>query len=404
MEFIYRVKTLDGATLEGVIEAANERLAAEALGKRGYILLSLKEKGATGLKRGLSIPFLDHVQSKDMVLFSRQLAVMVSAGVPLVRALEVMVLQTTSRALKKMVVEIAANVRGGVRLSSALANHSDVFDNFYINMVRTGETSGKLDEVLNYLADEQEKNYDLMSKIRGAMVYPIFIICAVAAVMFIMMTFVVPKLTSVLTESGVALPLPTKIMITVATFFAHWWIVILIAMVALIILTPLWIKKSRVGRYSWDLIKLKVPVLGNLFQKVYLVRFTRSLTTLLVGGVPINLALKIVADVVSNSIYHDLILKTAKSVEDGYSISSVFATSKAIPQMLSQIMVIGEQTGQLDTVLDRMANFYAREIENILGKLTTLLEPLIIVFLGVIVAGIVSAIIMPMYNLASSIQ
>jgi len=404
MEFTYRVKTLDGGTLEGVLEASNERSAAEALSKKDYILLSLKEKKGTGLKMEINIPFLDRVGPKDMVLFSRQLAVMVSAGVPLVRALEVMVLQTSSRALKKMITEIGSNVRGGVRLSSALANYPDVFDNFYVNMVRTGETSGKLDDVLNYLADEQEKNYDLSSKIKGAMMYPAFVLCAVAVVMFIMMTFVVPKLTSVLTESGVALPLPTKIMIAVATFLGHWWVLIVILVIFLIIFTPLWIRRSRVGRYSWDLLKLKIPVLGNLFQKVYIVRFTRSLSTLLVGGVPINLALKIVADVVENSVYHDLILRTVKSVEDGYSISTVFATSNAIPQMLSQIMVVGEQTGQLDSILDRMANFYAREIENILGRLTTLLEPLIIVFLGIIVAGIVSAIIMPMYNLASAIQ
>ncbi len=403
MEFNYRVKTLDGATLEGVIEAANEHSAAEALSKKDYILLSLK-KGGAGLKMEINIPFLNRVRPKDMVLFSRQLAVMVSAGVPLVRALEVMVLQTTSRSLKKMVLEIAANVRGGVRLSSALANHPDVFDNFYVNMVRTGETSGKLDDVLNYLADEQEKNYDLMSKIKGAMIYPAFVICAVVAVVFIVMTFVVPKLTAVLFESGVPLPLPTRIMISTATFLSHWWVIIVILVIFLIIFIPLWIRKSKVGRYSWDLIRLKTPVLGNLFQKVYIVRFTRSLATLLVGGVPINLALKIVADVVGNVVYHDLILKTVKSVEDGYSISSVFATSKAVPQMLSQIMVVGEQTGQLDSILDRMANFYAREIENILGSLTTLLEPLIIIFLGIIVAGIVSAVIMPMYNLASAIQ
>jgi type IV pilus assembly protein PilC len=404
MEFVYRVKTLDGGTLEGTVEAPSEHSAAEALSRKDYILLSLQEKKARGLKMETAIPFLDRVRSKDMVLFSRQLSVMVLAGVPLVRALEVMVLQTTSKALKKMVLEIATNVRGGVRLSSALANYPDVFDNFYVNMVRTGETSGKLDDVLNYLADEQEKSYDLASKIRGAMIYPAFILCAVAVVMFVMMTFVVPKLTSVLSESGVALPLPTKIMIDVATFLSHSWVIIIILVVFLVVSVPLWIRKSKFGRYSWDLIRLRLPVLGNLFQKVYIVRFTRSLSTLLVGGVPINLALKIVAEVVENSVYRNLILKTSKSVEDGYSISTVFATSREIPQMLSQIMVIGEQTGQLDSVLDRMANFYAREIENILGRLTTLLEPLIIVFLGIVVAGIVSAVIMPMYNLASAIQ
>jgi len=404
MEFVYRAKTLEGETVEGKIEAANENSAAESLNDQNLILLSLNEAKPTGLHIEVRIPFLDRVKAKDLVLFSRQLAVMVSAGVPLVRALEVMIRQTGNRRLQRMVGEIASNVRGGVRLSSALASYPDVFDNFYINMVRTGETSGKLDDVLNYLADEQEKNYDLMSKITGAMIYPAFILVAVVVVIFIMMTFVVPKLTAVLTESGVALPLPTRLMIGAANFMSHSWVLLLILVILLVIFLPLWVRKSRIGRFLWDWLKLKIPVLGNLFQKVCIVRFTRSLSTLLVGGVPLNLALKIVADVVANSIYRDLILQTVKAVEDGYSISTVFANSKEVPQMLSQIMAVGEQTGQLDAVLDRMANFYAREIENILSRLTTLLEPVIIVLLGVVVAGIVAAIIMPMYNLASAIQ
>ena len=404
MEFVYRAKTLEGETVEGKIEAANENSAAESLNNQDLILLSLNEAKPTGLHIEVRIPFLDRVKAKDLVLFSRQLAVMVSAGVPLVRALEVMIRQTGNRRLQRMVGEIASNVRGGVRLSSALASYPDVFDNFYINMVRTGETSGKLDDVLNYLADEQEKNYDLMSKITGAMIYPAFILVAVVVVIFIMMTFVVPKLTAVLTESGVALPLPTRLMIGAANFMSHSWVLLLILVILLVIFLPLWVRKSRIGRFLWDWLKLKIPVLGNLFQKVCIVRFTRSLSTLLVGGVPLNLALKIVADVVANSIYRDLILQTVKAVEDGYSISTVFANSKEVPQMLSQIMAVGEQTGQLDAVLDRMANFYAREIENILSRLTTLLEPVIIVLLGVVVAGIVAAIIMPMYNLASAIQ
>jgi len=404
MEFVYRAKTLEGETVEGKIEAANENSAAESLNDQDLILLSLNEAKPTGLHIEVRIPFLDRVKAKDLVFFSRQLAVMVSAGVPLVRALEVMIRQTGNRRLQRMVGEIASNVRGGVRLSSALASYPDVFDNFYINMVRTGETSGKLDDVLNYLADEQEKNYDLMSKITGAMIYPAFILVAVVVVIFIMMTFVVPKLTAVLTESGVALPLPTRLMIGAANFMSHSWVLLLILVILLVIFLPLWVRKSRIGRFLWDWLKLKIPVLGNLFQKVCIVRFTRSLSTLLVGGVPLNLALKIVADVVANSIYRDLILQTVKAVEDGYSISTVFANSKEVPQMLSQIMAVGEQTGQLDAVLDRMANFYAREIENILSRLTTLLEPVIIVLLGVVVAGIVAAIIMPMYNLASAIQ
>ncbi|MDD2646519.1 MAG: type II secretion system F family protein [Patescibacteria group bacterium] len=404
MEFVYKAKSLDGETVNGTIDAPNERLAAESLSKQDLVLLYLGEKKATGLKMNIKIPFIDSIKGKDLVVFSRQLAVMVSAGVPLVRALEVLVNQTTNRILRRIVSEISSNIRGGVRLSSALASYPDVFDNFYVNMVRTGETSGKLDEVLNYLADEQEKNFDLTSKITGAMIYPIFILCAVAAVVFVMMTFVVPKLTSVLTESGVPLPLPTKIMITVAGFFASFWVYIIIIVIAVVLFLRFWTTKTRPGKYTWHWIKLHIPVLGSLFQKIYIVRFTRSLSTLLVGGVPLNLALKIVANVVDNIIYKDLISQTVKAVEDGYSVSTVFVRSKEMPQMLSQIMVVGEQTGQLDAVLDRMANFYAREIENILGRLTTLLEPVIVVLLGVVVAGIVAAVIMPMYNLANAIQ
>ncbi|MGC9048769.1 MAG: type II secretion system F family protein [Patescibacteria group bacterium] len=404
MEFQYKAKTLEGKVVKDTIEAINEQAAIEALTEQGLILLSLVEKGKRGLTMEIRLPFFERVRSKDMVLFSRQLAVMVSAGLPLVKALEVSTKQTTNKTLKKILSEVTDNVRGGARLSSSLAKYPEVFNDFYINMIRTGETSGKLDEVLNYLADEVEKNYDLMSKIKGAMIYPIFILVAVAGAMFIMMAFVIPKLVTVLIEAQVALPLPTIIMISVAKFFSNYWQYILIFLIILIFIIRVLIKRTRRGRLLWDFAKLKIPVLGDLFQKIYLVRFTRSLSTLIVGGIPLNAALKIVADVVANAVYRDLVLQTMKAVEDGYSISTIFMRSKEVPQMLSQIMIVGEQTGQLDSVLDRMANFYAREVENTLGKLTTLLEPVIIIFLGIIVGGMVAAIVMPMYNLASAIK
>jgi type IV pilus assembly protein PilC len=175
-------------------------------------------------------------------------------------------------------------------------------------------------------------------------------------------------------------------------------------LVLIIVVLRLLIHKSRAGRFLWDFLQLKFPVIGDLFQKIYIVRLARSLSTLLNGGVPLNAALKIVSDVIGNAFYRDLVLQTVKVVEDGYSVSTVFAKYKEVPQMLSQIMIVGEQTGRLDSILDRLANFYAREVENILARLTTLLEPMIIVFLGVVVAGMVAAIIMPMYNLASAIK
>lgn len=405
MEFEYRAKNLEGKTVGGIIEAVNEAAAIDALTEQGLILLNLVEKGKVpGLAREIHLPFLDRVGAKDMVLFSRQLSVMVSAGLPLVRSLEILIKQTANRTLKKIVADITENVRGGARLSSSMAKYSRVFNNFFINMIRAGETSGKLDEVLSYLADEQEKSYDLSSKIKGAMIYPAFILAAAAGVMFIIMTFVMPKLTAVLMEAGVELPLPTKILISVANFLSKFWSTVLIIFIILLIIIPLAFKRTRPGRVVWDTFKIKIPIFGDLFRKIYMVRFTRSLSTLLVGGVPLNSALRIVSDVVDNVIYKDLILQTVKAVEEGHSISSIFLESKEVPAMLSQIMIVGEQTGQLDSVLDRMANFYSREIENTLGKLTTLLEPMIIIFLGIIVGGMVAAIILPMYNLASAIK
>lgn len=405
MEFEYRAKNLEGKTISGVIEAVNEAAAIDELTEQGLILLNLVEKSkVSGLKKEIHLPFLERVGAKDMVLFSRQLSVMVSAGLPLVRSLEVLVKQTTNRTLRRIVADITENVRGGARLSSSMAKYPRVFNNFFINMIRAGETSGKLDEVLNYLADEQEKNYDLASKIKGAMIYPAFILTAAIGVMFIIMTFVMPKLTAILMEAGVQLPLPTRILITTANFLSKFWSTMLVIFIVLLVMIQLGLKKTRPGRVIWDVFKLRIPVFGDLFRKIYMVRFTRSLSTLLVGGVPLNSALKIVADVVDNVIYQNLILQTVKAVEEGHSISSVFLESKEVPVMLSQIMIVGEQTGQLDSVLDRMANFFAREVENILGRLTTLLEPMIIIFLGVIVGGMVAAIILPMYNLASAIK
>lgn len=401
MLFDYKAKTIEGKTVKGSIDAPSEELAVDNLTKQGLILLSLVEHGK-GLKLSMDIRIGSGVKSKDMVLFSRQLSVMISAGLPLMRALTVLAEQTSNRYFKNVITEITDDVRGGTRFSSALAKYPKIFNDFFINMIRAGETSGKLDEILNYLADEQEKNYDLASKIKGAMIYPIFIFVAMLGIMFLMMTMVIPKLTAVLTEAGVELPLPTKILIATSNFLSAYWYILILALIILIISFRLFLK-TRPGRFIWDSTKLKLPVFGGLLQRIYLVRFTRSMSTLLIGGVPLTSGLRIVADVVGNVIYKNIILDTVEAVEGGNSISSVFIESTIIPKMLSHIMAVGEQTGQLDTVLDKMANFYAREVENMLGKLTVLIEPVIIIILGIAVGGIVASILLPMYNLATAI-
>ena len=402
MLFEYKAKNLKGETIEGTIQAINQGVAVSSLTSRKMIIISLKESGSLPFwRRPLKISFLERVSSKDIVFLSRQLSVMVSAGLPLVKALSILARETSKPYLKRVVNAISEDVRGGTRFSTALSKYSKVFDDFYINMVRAGETSGKLDEVLNYLADEQEKNYDLMSKIRGAMIYPIFVIVAVIGVMILMMVFVIPQLTGILKESGVALPLPTVILIKTSEFSKKYFIVVIIGLiVAAIGLRVLF--KSKQGKAIWDRIILRMPVFGPLFQQIYLVRFSRSLSTLIIGGISLTSGLRIVAGVVSNTVYKNLILDSVLDVERGRSVSNAFLNDPYVPKMLPHLMVIGEETGKLDEVLQKIANFYARGVENILSKLVTLLEPIIIIFLGVIVGGMMASILLPMYKLAEA--
>jgi type II secretory pathway component PulF len=346
------------------------------------------------------IPFINRIPPKDLVVFSRQLSVMISAEVPIVQALKVLIRQTVNKNLQRVVANIAADVEGGTKLSIALSRYPAVFDNFFVNIVRSGETTGKLDEVLDYLATQQERDYDLVSKIKGAMIYPVFILFGLVTVGVIMMIFVIPKLTSILKETGAALPLSTQILIVTSDFMKNYWWLLLILLVGIVVGIR-YLISFPVGRRFWDALKLRLPIFGQLFRRIYMVRFTRGLTTLLTGGVEIVAALKIAGDIVGNAVYKDLILQTVKEVEDGNPITTVFARSKEIPVMVSQMLGIGEQTGKIDVILSRLTDFYSREIENMVRNLTTIMEPLIMLLMGVAVGIMVSAIILPMYNLAT---
>lgn len=398
--FRYKARDEYNETNEGMIQAASADVAAEMLSDQGLTILSLGEE-----KRGLwerSLKLLNRVKIKDLVIFSRQLSVIVSATIPLVQGLKILVNQTESPVLKTIISEVADDVEGGAKLSAALSRHPEVFSDFFVNIIRSGETSGKLDEVLNYLADQQEKDYDLIAKIRGAMIYPIFIVSGLLIVGALMMIFVIPQLTSVLAETGTELPTTTKILISTSNFLSSYWWLLLIIILGSTGLIRFLIKTER-GRYYWDFFKLRVPIFGKLLQRIILVRFSRSLYTLITGGVSLTKSLEIVSDVVGNSIYRRLIKETASGVEDGNSVASVFLQSKEVPAMVSQMLNLGEKTGRLDDILDKIANFYSREVSNMVSNLVTLLEPLIMVLMGVAVAILVAAIILPMYNLAASL-
>jgi len=400
--FDYTAVTSEQKQVQGVVDAATLDAAMSTLTDKGLLVVSLKARAEPrGL--GSELGIFNRVKVKDVVIFSRQLSVMVSATLPVVQALRILTKQIDNVSLKIIVSEVADAVDGGARLSDAFGRYPKVFSHFYVSMIRSGETAGKLDEVLSYLADQQEKDYDLMSKTRGAMIYPAFILFGLAVVGIIMMVYVVPKLTEILKETGTQLPITTRLLIGTSNFIsAYWWAIILAvggAAAALI-----YYRRSEAGRKQLDYLVLKAPIFGPvILQKIFLVRFTRSLSTLLAGGVAISEALKITGEVVGNEVYRDLILKTVKEVEDGNSIATIFETSEVMPTMVSQMLAVGEQTGRIDTVLVKLSDFYSREVDNAVSNLVTLIEPLVLMLMGVAVAIMVAAVMLPMYSLATGV-
>ena len=400
MKFTYLAKNKDGQMITGIVESANENLAASALSDRGLEPVSLTAENEA-MSKDLDIPFLNRIKPKDLVVMSRQLSVLVSATVPIVRAIKILVQQTKNVKLQNALKKIADDVDGGSKLSDSMARFANIFSNFFVSMIRSGESSGKLDEVLNYLADQTEKDYELRSKIKGAMVYPAFIMTSMFGLGAAMMIFVVPKLTAVLLENGGELPLTTKMLIAVSGFLVNYWWIVLIALIGSIVGIKYALKVNKI-KVAWDEFKLHIPVLGKLFQFTSLVRFTRSLQTLVTGGVPLPDALEIVAAVVGNETYRTLLLNSIKSIEQGQSLSYELSKSKVVPQMIHQMINVGEQTGKLTEILGRITDFYTREINTVVASLVTLIEPMIMILLGVAVGAMVSAVLLPMYNMAQN--
>lgn len=399
MIFDYRAKDEQGVVKKGVIEATSPLEASEILHSHGLVVLSIGQNDSE-FSIEKYIPFLNHISSKELVLFSRQLSTLINAKMPIIQALEILHDQVSSKKLKEVLADVSEDIQGGKSLSAAISRFPQVFSNLYINLVKAGELSGTLDQALVYLADQQEKDYDLVAKIRGAMIYPAFIISSILIVGGLMFVFVLPQMIAVLKEAGAQLPITTRILIFLTEILQSYWIVILLFLIGSIVGTRFYIR-SLAGRVIWDSLKLKLPIFGKLLQKIYMDRFARNLSTLLAGGIPIVTALHTVAEIVGNSVYKNIILDAANEVETGKSIAGVLAREPMIPPILSQMIKVGEQTGSLDEVLSKLAKFYDKEVEGLLSTLTTLLEPMIMILLGLAVAIMVAGILLPIYNLAS---
>ncbi|MEK7566811.1 MAG: type II secretion system F family protein [Patescibacteria group bacterium] len=402
MFFYYSAKTQEGEEKTGTVEAASYDLAVSALQRRGFIIISLEsaEERAPFWKKLFS--FFERVKDRDIVIFSRQLATLFSAKVPVIDALRVLMTEAPSETLKMKLGNVADDIQGGLPISQALARHPDVFSNFYVQMVRSGEESGKLDDILNYLADYLERSYDLASKARNALIYPAFVLGVFLVVVGIMLVVVVPKLSSIILELQQDVPFYTRAVIGASDFIRTFGVFFLV-LAALGVIFVWRYRLTPAGRRSFARLQLSIPVIKDLYRQIYLARFADNLQTLLSGGVSVGRALEISADVVGNEVYAEIIREARDSVDAGTSISAALARYEDVPPLVTQMMRIGEETGKLNQILATLARFYIREVNNSLERMVSLIEPALIVFLGLGVGIIVAAILVPIYSISAGV-
>lgn len=399
--FSYKAKSQNNQLIEGTIDAISEDVVVSLLLEKGLSVIEIKKQTTKDFENQI-LGFLNRVKSKEKVIFFRQLSVMIDANLPIVKALRILVKQASNKYFKTIISGIADEVDGGSKLSQGMAIYPNVFSDFYTNIVASGETSGRLSEVMEYLADQQEKDYDLQSKVKGAMIYPAFILSGLLIVGIVVMIFVVPQMTQMLKESGVKLPLVTRMLLGTSDFFRYYWYLVVIGIVA--VGGGFWftINKTISGRKYFDLFKIKIPVFGKIAVNVYVVRMTRSLNTLLKGGVPASKALRVVERIVGNTVYEKMINQAISDVDEGSSLADSILANQYVPVLVSQMISVGEETGKLEEVLEKLTEFYGREIDNSVANLSVLIEPIIMIFLGIVVGGFVAAVIMPMWQLSAA--
>ncbi|QQG43261.1 MAG: type II secretion system F family protein [Candidatus Daviesbacteria bacterium] len=399
MNFIYRTKDKEGLDHKGEIEAADQRAAATLLHKRGFVVLALKPKSET---EGGSLldRFFSRVTFSDLVDLTRQLATMVGAGLVVSEALDILQDQQSNKVFKKTLEEISSDVKGGLTLGQAMSKHPQVFPVLYVNLIKSGETAGKIDQVLLRMADNLEKQREFKARVKGAMIYPVVVITMMIGVMFLMFAFVIPRLTAIYTQSSMQLPLPTRILITVSNLTAGYWYVIILIIITIILIFKRW-KQTPEGHLSHDKLLLRLPLMGNLTTNVNLADFTRTFGLLVSAGIPLLEAINIVEGVTGNQVFKNSLKQAYVGVERGLPFSNM-VSGDPFPRIVGQMVRVGEETGKMDEVFFKLSAYFETESDNLVKNLTTAIEPIVLVILGLGVAFLVISIILPIYNLTSS--
>jgi type IV pilus assembly protein PilC len=402
--FQYKVRDRAGRTVQGELEAENETLVAGKLRSMGYTPISIEKRGSQGVFTEVKIPGLtDRVKLKDVAVFSRQFATMINSGLALLRALAILAEQTENKELARIIGEVRIDVEKGSSLSAALSRHPKAFSRLYVSMVRSGEAGGTLDSVLLRLADTIEKQVELRRKIKSAMTYPIVVFVLVIMIATAMLVFIVPTFKNMYKDLGGTLPAPTRFLIAVSDAARTMFPFIIVGLILGAWGFRRWIKSDS-GRARWDTVKLRFPVFGPLVRKTALSRFSRTLAALTRSGVPILESLDIVSITSGNHVVSVAIEDVQRAVKGGDSLARPLENHEVFPPMVVQMMAVGEETGALDEMLDKIADFYDQEISATVDALTSLIEPLLIIMMGIIVGGMIIALYLPMFNIIKLIK
>lgn len=399
--YSYKAFTSDGKETRGIVEGPSEDQAARLLREKQMVVVSLSKTGDSPFSGTLAK--FQKVGFSDIVNFTRQLSTMITAGLSLPQSLSILREQTTNPEFSKILQDIEHQIVGGGTLADALSKYPSYFSSIYVSLIRAGESSGLMDKVLTRLAETMESQREFRSKVQGAMIYPAIIVVGMIIVSGVMMVVVVPKLTELYKDFGITLPMTTQILISVSNFVIRFWWLMILGTVGISVGVGKW-KKTPQGERIIDTYMLKIPIFGNLQKKVILVEFTRTLSMLLSAGIHILDALRILKNSLGNVLYRNAIEDIANKVEKGFTLGDTFQAHKEFPAIVSQMMKVGEETGKIDDTLFKLSVYFQSETENLVKGLTTAIEPVIMIFLGVGVGFIVISVITPIYNLTAQFK
>lgn len=403
MIFSYKALDEKGTPANGTIDTQNQELAINALQRRGWTILSIEEAGKSkGILTGGSITLFGGIKVKDVVILSKQMSTLFTAQVSALRIFQLLSAEMEKPALQKVLIEVADDIQTGSPISVSLAKHPKVFNVFYTNMVKAGEESGKLDETFAYLADYMERNYEVSAKVKNALIYPAFVITTFVAVMVLMLTVVIPKISTIITESGQEVPVYTKAVIGVSNFLVNFGPVFLLVLVVFGFLGVRYLLSDK-GKNFLSRMKLEIPYISNLYKKLYLSRIADNLNTMLTSGIPMLKALELTTDIIDNTVYEVIMGEVIEDVKSGFALSDALGKHKEMPGILVAMTRVGEETGEVGSILKTLARFYQREVVSAVDTLVDLIEPLMIVMLGLGVGFLLASVLIPIYNISSNI-